>query len=547
MENLFLTEGWAWDHFKEFDDDGPIPGPEETDHYNGPHGLRPNVRGTFRTILQCIFQCSCMDRSFFKRLTTQSNKYARAAMIRDNTNLFIGRKWSNITTGEMVRFFGIMLRISMEPRKMGGYATYFQDNVYMDTGGGYKVKLRGFTCWAKEIMPLDRFKQIRSAFHPEAGDNKESGDKCHQLRYFIRRFNEKARNIFYLGPNVSFDEGGVPMRSRYCPVRMYNAKKTAKYRVDFFILADSQHYFIYHLDVYQGKNVANIDIHKDARNLPTTQKAVANAILKSNIDNDTDGVRYIFMDNRYAAPQLFALMTTEWNIRGVGTCTAKRKGYPSNHLKLAQNAERGSFVRLVDERLGLVVTRWKDSKILQTVSTTMKSGIDTVTRRVGANLVTVKCPSDIVQYQQNMGGVDRGDQHRVMGAGFANVAHFKKWYKKAFMGIADFSLLNAFSAWNLSVDAQQANSRGGEVRRNKLLKWQFYATAAEELMAYIDEDEAESILTPTAYSLQGHAPRPITKEYSDKKYPHCMICSMEEAISHRCMQSSRTDCKNIFG
>ena len=122
-----------------------------------------------------------MDRSFFKRLATQSNKYARTAMIRDNTNLFIGRKWSNITTGEMVRFFGIMLQISMEPRKMGGYATYFQDNVYMDMGGGYKVKLRGFVCQAKEIMPLDRFKQIRSAFHPEAGDNKESGDKCHQL------------------------------------------------------------------------------------------------------------------------------------------------------------------------------------------------------------------------------------------------------------------------------------------------------------------------------------------------------------------------------
>ena len=68
VENCFLSEGWAWDHFEEFDDDGPIPGPEETDHYNGPHGLRPNVRGSFRTILQCIFQCSCMDRSFSRGL-----------------------------------------------------------------------------------------------------------------------------------------------------------------------------------------------------------------------------------------------------------------------------------------------------------------------------------------------------------------------------------------------------------------------------------------------------------------------------------------------
>lgn len=52
-----------------------------------------------------------------------------------------------------------------------------------------------------------------------------------------------------------------------------------------------------------------------------------------------------------------------------------------------------------------------------------------------------------------MGGVDRDDQYRVMGAGF-DVAHFKKWYKKAFMRIAAFSLLQAFSAWNLSVDKQ---------------------------------------------------------------------------------------------
>ena len=70
---------------------------------------------------------------------------------------------------------------------------------------------------------------------------------------------------------------------------MYNAKKPAKYCVDFFILADSQYFLIYHLDVYQGKNAININIHKDTRNLPTTQKAVANAILKSNIDNNTDG------------------------------------------------------------------------------------------------------------------------------------------------------------------------------------------------------------------------------------------------------------------
>ena len=196
------------------------------------------------------------------------------------------------------------------------------------------------------------------------------------------------------------------MRSRFCPVRQYNKDKPAKYRVDFFILADSRD-----LDVYQGKNKANIDIHPSVKHLPTTQKAVANAILKSQIDNDKDGCRYLFMDNRYAAPQLLALILTNYNIRAVGTCKANRVGFDSAKLPVANNATRGTYARVVDKRLGMVISRWKDSKVLQTVSTVMQKGEQIVKRQVGANLVDVRCPNDIVLYQQNMGGVDRGDQH----------------------------------------------------------------------------------------------------------------------------------------
>ena len=490
---------WCWDQWDEIGDNDEVEGPKEHDHYDGKYGLKDGVGESFHTILQCIFKTTAMNREFFKRLASQSNKYARQQMNTRNTSLFLGHKWENIRVGEMVRFFGIMLRISMEPRKMGGYASYFQDPPVIRLGVSYSVRLTGFDPWAREIMTLLRFKQIRSAFHPEAGRSELTGDKCHQLRYFIRTFNERARHIFHLGPNASFDEGGVPMRSRYCPVRMYNKDKPDKFRVDFFILADSKHYFIFHLDVYQGKNKANIDIAPMVATLPTTQKAVANAIIKSRIDNDVDGCRYIFMDNRYAAPQLLALMSKEWNIRGVGTCKANRKGFPTKELALSDASDRGSFVRLVDKRLGMVATRWKDSRILQTVSTVMKSGIDEVARRIGSEVIKVSCPNDIIQYQKNMGGVDRGDQHRVMGAGFANVAHFKKWYKKAFMGIADFSFLQAFAAWNLSVDGMN-NKRGGEVKREMLVKWQFYAAAAEEFMTYLDNDEVsfhKTILDPT--------------------------------------------------
>ena len=68
---------------------------------------------------------------------------------------------------------------------------------------------------------------------------------------------------------------------------------------------------------------------------------------------------------------------------------------------------KGSCVRLVDKILGMVITRWKDSKILQIVSTVMKSGVGEVHRRSGRDIITFKCPYDVIENQNNMDGVDR--------------------------------------------------------------------------------------------------------------------------------------------
>ena len=49
--------------------------------------------------------------------------------------------------------------------------------------------------------------------------------------------------------------------------------------IDFFVLADSTHYFVRHIDVYQLNNSGNVDIHVRASNLPTTIKVVVNGII----------------------------------------------------------------------------------------------------------------------------------------------------------------------------------------------------------------------------------------------------------------------------
>jgi hypothetical protein len=82
-----------------------------------------------------------MNRDLFKRLAAQSNKYARADMMNRRSSLYLGHKWKNITVGEIIQFFGIMLIISMETRKMGGYVSYFEDSPVISMGGLYKVHL----------------------------------------------------------------------------------------------------------------------------------------------------------------------------------------------------------------------------------------------------------------------------------------------------------------------------------------------------------------------------------------------------------------------
>ena len=185
----------------------------------------------------------------------------------------------------------------------------FGANSNLQLGTACSVEMLGRNSWAKDEMTLVRFKQIRSALHPACGKSQCHG-KCHQLRYFIRMFNCMARDVFNLGPNVSFDEGVVAMKSTCCPARQHDEDELDKHIVDFFIMTDVTHCFICHLDVHQFKNKANIGISLTLHGLPTTQKAVANAIVKSQIADDKDGCCHACMDERCAAPQLFSIILT---------------------------------------------------------------------------------------------------------------------------------------------------------------------------------------------------------------------------------------------
>jgi Transposase IS4 len=227
--------------------------------YNGPSGLRSKeVALSFQDPFECFRLCGGFSNNFVERLTSESNDYF-VAFIKPKlgkNHYYCGLHFNTITFNEMHVFLGILLRISMEERDGGGYAAYFApcDRV-IRSGYANTDKQRKIPCtkgWAQNYMPLKRFKQIRGAFHPMSRGAGSGGDKCYQLRNALNCLNKAAKEVFLPSGNLAFDEGGVACRSRLCPVRQYNKDKPDKYRVDFFILADSKHTNILHMDVYQG-------------------------------------------------------------------------------------------------------------------------------------------------------------------------------------------------------------------------------------------------------------------------------------------------------
>ena len=75
--------------------------------------------------------------------------------------------------------------------------------------------------------------------------------------------------------------------------------------------------------------------------------------------------------------------------------------FDPDKLKLPNGAETVAYKRLINKRMGIVSTQWKDSKTLQTGSTVMKKGAHTTLYRNDSTLVDEMCPSDIIMQQNN--------------------------------------------------------------------------------------------------------------------------------------------------
>eukprot|EP00644_Phytophthora_capsici_P000560 jgi/Phyca11/100491/e_gw1.4.276.1 len=79
-------------------------------------------------------------------------------------------------------------------------------------------------------MKRDRFRLITRYLHFVKNDPSAAAtDKAWKVRPILQVLEKTFRRGYRLGPRISFDEGTIPNRSKYNPVRVYNKDKPHKY------------------------------------------------------------------------------------------------------------------------------------------------------------------------------------------------------------------------------------------------------------------------------------------------------------------------------
>ena len=135
LETNVLLDNLLW-NFEEYEHTNELlrlPSHKKT-VYHGNTRLRSGVADSFKTPLEAFQVVGGYTVVAVRRLCRNSNDYIKKYVLPNRMNgLLYGTRFEDISVSEMMKFLGIMLRMSLNPIDYGGYAAYFfRDDVNID-------------------------------------------------------------------------------------------------------------------------------------------------------------------------------------------------------------------------------------------------------------------------------------------------------------------------------------------------------------------------------------------------------------------------------
>jgi len=195
--------------------------------------------------------------------------------------------------------------------------------------------------------------------------------------------------------------------------------------VKIYKLCKSSTGYVWNFIVYTGKDAIYGQRHPGEKTSSRIVLEVAHDLL--------DRGYFLYLDNWYTSPNLVdTLCTRKTDV--VGTMRTNRKEFP-DFVKRAR-LKKGETVAAFCKKQ--MIMKWKDKRDVVRVSIFHDGSMENVTTRQGV----MQKPSVMLDYNKNMGGVDRNDG-QLQSYKLAR-KHLKKYYQKMFRYLLDVACLNAF-------------------------------------------------------------------------------------------------------
>ena len=154
--------------------------------------------------------------------------------------------------------------------------------------------------------------------------------------------------------NLSIDESMVGFKGRLAFLQ-YMPKKTQKWGMKAWVLADAANGYVWNCKLYTGKD-----------DFPASDLGLAHRVVKALLDDDRLRIKgyRIFMDNFYSSPDLFRDLQREV-FEACGTLRSNRKGIPEEVRSAWLGKGDSHFSR--DDTL--LYMKWKDKRDVMMLST----------------------------------------------------------------------------------------------------------------------------------------------------------------------------------
>ena len=367
--------------------------------------VSPSIIDTFRLFFTMTLLSTIIE---------ETNRYARQVL---GENI---KSWTDVKEEDILAFLGFTVLMGIN--QLPSIKDYWRKDKYFH-----------YSPIADRIT-RDRFQQILRFLHfvdnstlPSRSD--PDYDRLCKVSPCINIVQEACRKNYMPHKFQSITEAMIAFKGR-SSMKQYMPMKPIKRGFKVWMRADSTNGYVSQFEFYTGKKGS------------TVEHGLGGSVV-TRLTRDLVGKCYhVYMDNFFSGVSLFRDLLQD-KVYATGTLRSNRKQFPTDLIPFVKKGlpTRGDIEFRQDGNL--VVFVWQDTKAVVIMSSAHDPTTTATVRRkkVNGNVVSVTCPKSIVDYNQHMGGVDRGDQLRKY---YHVRMKSRKAYRYIFWFLFEVCILNSY-------------------------------------------------------------------------------------------------------